>query len=257
MLQCGNSLVARRSERIKRVEAVGANMLMMASDGALATYVWVRQPFVEREGLWQAIDKATIRALDIVVALMLLLILLPTLLTIAAAIYVTDPGPVIFAHKRIGQGGQLFPCLKFRSMIVDADARLRDLLARDPLARAEWGRDHKLRNDPRITALGRFLRKSSIDELPQLWNVLRGEMSLVGPRPIVQAEIERYRGFFAHYVAVKPGMTGLWQISGRNDVSYNRRVALDVSYSRSRSFLFNLKILLMTTRVVCARSGSY
>ena len=151
----------------------------------------------------------------------------------------------------------LFKCLKFRSMLVDADRRLQELLAQDPVARAEWERDHKLRDDPRITALGSFLRRSSVDEIPQLFNVLRGEMSLVGPRPIVAAEVPRYRRYINHYCSVTPGITGLWQVSGRNDVSYRRRVALDVTYARSKSLLFDLKILAATVPAVLLRKGSY
>jgi lipopolysaccharide/colanic/teichoic acid biosynthesis glycosyltransferase len=179
------------------------------------------------------------------------------MLVVTALIMVTDPGPVIFGHQRIGRDGRLFRCLKFRSMVVDAQERLAELLSRDEQARAEWARDQKLKNDPRITKIGNFLRRSSLDELPQLFNVLRGDMSLVGPRPIVQGERPRYGRYIEAYHSVRPGITGLWQISGRNDVSYRRRVALDVAYSRSKSFTLDIKILMMTVPNVLLAKGSY
>ncbi|WP_294442423.1 sugar transferase [uncultured Sphingomonas sp.] len=195
--------------------------------------------------------------MDVVAALIALVFFLPLMLIIALLIYASDPGPVLFAHRRVGKGGRHFRCLKFRSMAVDAEARLAELLANDPAARAEWSRDHKLKRDPRITTVGSFLRKSSLDELPQLFNVLRGEMGLVGPRPIVDAEVDRYGRYFSHYCSVRPGITGLWQISGRNDVSYRRRVAFDVAYSRSRSALMDAKILALTIPSVVFARGSY
>jgi len=187
-----------------------------------------------------------IRFLDIAIALVALAFLAPLLLLVSLSVFVADPGPVLFRHRRIGKHGVPFFCLKFRSMAIDAEERLRDLLLRDPEARAEWERDHKLRNDPRIVGIGRFLRKSSLDELPQLLNVLAGEMSLVGPRPIVVAEIERYGRYFENYCAMRPGITGLWQICGRNDVSYRRRVALDVRLHSTFSLKTYFKILIMT-----------
>lgn len=200
---------------------------------------------------------AAIRCLDIVIAVAALLFLAPLLLAVAATIFLTDRGKPIFSHQRIGLNGRPFGCLKFRTMVVDAQPRLEALLATDPDARAEWARDQKLRKDPRVTALGRFYRKSSIDELPQLFNVLKGEMSIVGPRPIVHAERLRYGRYFADYCAVLPGITGVWQINGRNDVSYRRRIACDVLYARSRSFRFNVAIIAMTIPSVLMRDGSY
>ena len=197
------------------------------------------------------------RLMDLVLASMILLFLAPLMALVGLAVWLQDGGPVFFVQSRIGRHGVLFKCLKFRSMLVDADRRLQELLAQDPVARAEWERDHKLRDDPRITALGSFLRRSSVDEIPQLFNVLRGEMSLVGPRPIVAAEVPRYRRYINHYCSVTPGITGLWQVSGRNDVSYRRRVALDVTYARSKSLLFDLKILAATVPAVLLRKGSY
>ena len=198
-----------------------------------------------------------IRCIDLAVALIAIVVFFPLMLTIALATKLFDNGPVIFAHSRMGKHGHTFGCLKFRSMVVDADQRLRQHLQTHPAAAAEWARDHKLRNDPRITPLGRFLRKSSLDELPQLFNVLRGDMSLVGPRPIVAAEVERYGRYFSSYCSVRPGITGLWQVSGRNDVTYRRRVALDVTYSRTQSLQLYLWIIFRTVPTLLERRGVY
>ncbi len=203
------------------------------------------------------LTEGLIRLFDIVIALAALVALLPMMLITVLAIILTDRGPIIFAHTRIGRYGQTFKCYKFRSMRVNSAQLLRDLLQSDPIAREEWERDHKLRDDPRITPIGAFLRKSSIDELPQLFNVLSGEMSIVGPRPIVIDEVRRYGRYFKHYCSVRPGITGLWQVSGRNDVSYRRRVACDVVYTRSKSVGGNLKIIAATVPSVLMRSGSY
>jgi exopolysaccharide production protein ExoY len=202
-------------------------------------------------------DGRLVRFLDVMLASAALLFLAPLLLVISAIIYCFDPGPIFFKQKRVGFGGERFDCFKFRSMCIDAEARLEDLLACDPNARAEWARDQKLKCDPRITKIGYILRKSSLDELPQLFNVLLGEMSLVGPRPIVETEAPRYGRYIAHYCSVRPGITGLWQVSGRNDVEYRRRVAMDVIYSRSRSLPLNLRILVMTVPSVLLSRGTY
>jgi len=198
-----------------------------------------------------------VRALDLTIALSILIFTLPLLIVIAVLVRMQDGGRSLFAHERIGQNGRMFKCLKFRSMVLDADRRLSQLLESDPYARAEWDRDHKLKNDPRITRVGAFLRRSSLDELPQLFNVLRGDMSIVGPRPIVTAEISRYGRRFQHYCAVKPGITGLWQVSGRNDVAYRRRVAMDTVYARHKSLVWDIKLLLLTVPAVLFASGSY
>ncbi|WP_254602181.1 sugar transferase [Sphingomonas bacterium] len=194
--------------------------------------------------------------LDISASLALLLFLAPLLLLVAALVFITDPGPMIFGHRRIGQYGRQFRCFKFRSMVVDAEARLEELLSRDADARLEWERDHKLRSDPRITMIGNFLRRTSLDELPQLFNVLRGEMSLVGPRPIVEAEVRRYGRYFGYYKQVRPGITGLWQVSGRSNTSYRRRVALDVKFAKSQSVRLYVNILLKTVPSVLLAKGS-
>jgi lipopolysaccharide/colanic/teichoic acid biosynthesis glycosyltransferase len=195
--------------------------------------------------------------MNMVVALAALVFLLPLMLLIAITVYTHDGGPILFAHRRIGLNGRPFRCLKFRSMAVDAEQRLAALLASDPVARAEWAEDHKLRQDPRVTPLGAFLRKASLDELPQLLNVLRGDMSLVGPRPIVEAEVEKYGRRFRDYCAVKPGITGLWQVSGRNDTRYRTRVALDSVYARRRNLGLDAYIIVATVPAVLTRRGSY
>ncbi|WP_408590026.1 sugar transferase [Novosphingobium sp.] len=197
-----------------------------------------------------------IRALDLTIAAGLLILSLPLLVLIGFVIQVTSSGPIVFAHRRIGEGGRAFPCFKFRTMVTDADARLQALLQSDPVARDEWARTQKLRNDPRVTMVGLLLRRSSLDELPQLINILRGDMSLVGPRPIVEAEIPRYGRHFAQYCSVKPGVTGLWQVQRNADTSYRRRVAFDVAYTRSRSFWLNLKILALTLPSVLRGKGA-
>jgi lipopolysaccharide/colanic/teichoic acid biosynthesis glycosyltransferase len=196
------------------------------------------------------------RALDIIGAGVGLVLLAPFFLIVALMVR-ADGGPAFFAHQRVGRGGKLFGCLKFRSMVIDSQARLEALLANDPAARAEWEATRKLKNDPRITPIGRFLRSTSLDELPQLINVLLGEMSLVGPRPVQEAEIDRYYGASAaHYMAVRPGITGLWQVSGRSETSYESRVALDVAYVSRPSLLADLSILLRTPVAVLSRRGA-
>jgi Undecaprenyl-phosphate galactose phosphotransferase WbaP len=197
------------------------------------------------------------RALDVIGAGLGLVLLSPFFLVVALLVR-ADGGPAFFAHQRVGRGGKLFGCLKFRSMVIDSQARLEALLASDPAARAEWEATRKLKNDPRITRIGRFLRSTSLDELPQLINVLRGDMSLVGPRPVQEAEIDRYYGASAaHYMAVRPGITGLWQVSGRSETSYESRVALDVSYVSRPSMLADLSILLRTPVAVLSRRGAH
>jgi lipopolysaccharide/colanic/teichoic acid biosynthesis glycosyltransferase len=197
------------------------------------------------------------RIFDIVLSGAGILFLSPVMLLSALAIYLEDGGPILFSQPRLGFGGKVFRCFKFRSMCVDAESRLDALLQTSPTARAQWERDHKLKVDPRITAVGRLLRKSSLDELPQLLNVLKGDMTLVGPRPIIQAEVWRYGRRFRHYCAVKPGLTGLWQVSGRSDATYRSRVAMDVVYSKKRGPLLDIKILAATIPAVISSRGSY
>lgn len=196
------------------------------------------------------------RGIDVAGALALGVVFSPLIALVICALKL-DGGPVLFAHYRVGRDGRRFRVYKFRSMVVDAQTALEELLARHPELRAEWERDHKLRNDPRVTRLGRFLRKTSLDELPQLLNVLKGEMSLVGPRPIEEAELSRYGRAVRHYLASKPGITGLWQVSGRNDTDYGRRVAMDRYYAEKGSVLLDLGILARTVLVVLGRRGAY
>lgn len=192
-----------------------------------------------------------LRLMDIAAASAALIFFLPTLLLIAGAVRLQDGGPVLFRQSRIGRDGRMFRCLKFRSMAPDAEARLAQL------ADQEWAERRKLRRDPRVTPLGRWLRLSSLDELPQLINVLAGDMSLVGPRPIVADERMMYGRRFAAYCAVRPGLTGLWQVSGRNDVSYPRRVAMDVWLSRNMTIRTYLILVARTLPAVLARKGAY
>lgn len=203
------------------------------------------------------IRPAVKRAFDIVAAGALLVALAVPMLVLALLVR-ADGGPVLFSHARVGLGGRMFGCLKFRSMLPDAEARLAALLAADEGARAEWAATRKLKRDPRVTAVGRFLRATSLDELPQLINVLRGDMSLVGPRPVQAIELITYYGAAAgHYQAVRPGITGPWQVSGRNETSYDRRVALDVAYVTRPSLIEDLRILLRTPAAVLLRRGAY
>lgn len=196
------------------------------------------------------------RTTDIVIVLAAALFLLPVLIPIALIIRLSDNGPVLFRHKRVGRDGKEFMLYKFRSMVPDASERLEHLLQTDPAARAEWMATQKLENDPRITPIGDFLRKSSLDELPQLLNIFKGQMSVVGPRPIVEGEIEKYGEFFSYYSSVRPGLTGLWQVSGRSETTYETRVALDVAYVKARSFFMDIKIILMTFPAVLRRAGA-
>jgi Undecaprenyl-phosphate galactose phosphotransferase WbaP len=196
------------------------------------------------------------RIVDVLGAIVLGLVFSPLILTILFLMRKSG-GTVIYRHRRVGSGGQMFSCLKFRTMVPNADQVLRDLLESDSDLRAEWIRDHKLRHDPRVTRLGRFLRRTSLDELPQLVNVLRGEMSLVGPRPVVREELLRYGRNVGTYLAVKPGITGLWQVTGRNDTDYRRRVVLDTYYVRNQNLVLDLYILVKTTGVVLGGNGAY
>ena len=181
----------------------------------------------------------------------------PILIFIAIWIYIDSPGPVIFKHTRIGKNGKKFPCYKFRSMCIDAKEKLAELLENDPVAKAEWERDFKLKNDPRITKSGAFFRRTSLDELPQIFNVLKGDMSLVGPRPVIEEELERYGEYVNDYLMVKPGITGMWQINGRNDTSYAERVCMDSWYVRNWSIWIDNLILWRTLKSVIRCKGAY
>ncbi|MEP1765216.1 MAG: sugar transferase [Sulfitobacter sp.] len=194
------------------------------------------------------------RVFDLVLAVILLPILTPVVALLYLVVRV-DGGPGFFGHSRVGRNGKSFKCWKVRTMVTDAQERLESLLENDPVARAEWERDRKLTNDPRITKLGDFLRKTSLDELPQIFNVLRGEMSLVGPRPVTESELDMYGARKVGYLKMRPGITGLWQVSGRNDVSYDERVELDWNYSLKATLAMDVSILFKTVNAVTGRTG--
>lgn len=196
------------------------------------------------------------RTFDIFGSFVLMIFLSPVLLTLMYLVS-RDGGSPIYSHQRIGRSGKKFGCLKFRSMIKNSQQVLDQLLASDPAAKEEWDKDFKLKNDPRITKVGHFIRKTSLDELPQLWNVFKGEMSLVGPRPIIDSELERYESNVEYYLMAKPGMTGLWQVSGRNDVDYSERVYFDAWYVKNWSLWNDIAILFKTINVVLKRDGAY
>jgi Undecaprenyl-phosphate galactose phosphotransferase WbaP len=197
------------------------------------------------------------RFFDIFCAVLLLFAALPVLVCIAIAIWMESGGPVLFGHLRVGRGNRHFRLWKFRTMVLDAEETLRRHLRANPALAHEWARTHKLKKDPRVTRMGRFLRRTSLDELPQLVNVLRGDMSMVGPRPIVQEEIGKYGRGFILYQQVRPGLTGLWQVSGRNDTNYRRRVELDCEYIRCWSLGQDVVLLLKTVPVVLVGKGAY
>ena len=210
-----------------------------------------------RNNLARCYNRITKKIFDMVVSLLGLIVIVPVGIIISICIYITSPGPVIFAHRRVGRHGREFPCYKFRTMVMNSKDVLEKHLSENPEALEEWVRDFKLKDDPRVTRIGEFLRKTSLDELPQLLNVLKGEMSLVGPRPIVQEEVERYGDYINDYYLVSPGITGMWQISGRNDVSYDNRVQMDSWYVRNWSIWIDIVYLLKTVKVVLDRKGAY
>jgi len=220
---------------------------------------WRREPFEVEPGSvvrTAVLGHAVKRVFDIVAAVIGIVVLSPVLIVIATLVR-RDGGPAVYGHMRIGRHGKKFRCLKFRSMVVNSEQVLKDLLASDPDARAEWEREFKLKNDVRVTRIGQFLRRTSLDELPQLWNVLRGEMSFVGPRPIIDQELERYGEAGKYYLMAIPGITGLWQVSGRSDIDYATRVSLDVSYVKNWTFRKDIGILFKTFFVVIRGSGAY
>ena len=197
------------------------------------------------------------RGVDLLLVFLCLPVLLLMIASIALVIRVTSPGPIFFSHRRIRRHGRFFSMWKFRTMCVNSAEVLENYLDSNPMARAEWRKHHKLRYDPRVTRVGEFLRRTSLDELPQIWNVLTGSMSLVGPRPIVAAEVEKYGEFFADYCLVKPGVTGLWQVSGRSRISYPERVQLDRQYAHHWSLISDLRILCRTLSSVANQDGAY
>lgn len=216
------------------------------------------EPYVLEWRDWprQPVGGIAKRLFDLFVASGVVVFIAPLLLVLLIAVHLQDGGPPLYGHRRIGLGGRPFKCLKFRTMVTDSDAALTKVLTTDPAAAREWAANRKLAVDPRVTRLGRFLRRSSLDELPQVFNVLRGEMSLVGPRPVVFEELVRYDLAKVHYLRARPGITGLWQVSGRSNTSYSRRVELDKSYVLRWSFLSDVSIMLRTVPALASRSGA-
>lgn len=216
---------------------------------------WMRPDVLQSHA--SLLSLALKRCVDLILSAILLLFLAP-LLPVLALVVRLDGGPAFYRHTRVGCDNLPFGCLKFRTMAASADKMLAQHLAANPVAAAEWASNRKLTKDPRITRVGAILRSTSLDELPQLINVMRGEMSLVGPRPVVQEELEEHYGVAGRsaYAAVRPGITGLWQVSGRNGTSYQERVRMDVDYAATRSFLLDLKILLRTIPAVLSRRGA-
>ena len=199
------------------------------------------------------------RSFDIGFSIVALFITFPIILVVGALIKLTDGGKVFYTQERVGKDGKLFRIIKFRSMYMDAEKKLEEILEKDPKAKEEWEKFHKLKNDPRITPIGKFIRKTSLDELPQFINVLKGEMSIVGPRPVTKEEIEKFYKDKANLIlSVKPGVTGYWQVEGRSDVDdYEERVKMDEWYVRKKNFLLDLKIILKTIKVIFTGKGAY
>jgi exopolysaccharide production protein ExoY len=197
------------------------------------------------------------RLIDIILSVSGIVLLAPLLIICFVATVATSRGPALFRHRRVGFKGKYFDCLKFRTMVQDAPERLRQLIESDPVAAAEWATNRKLRHDPRVTAIGTILRKSSLDELPQLFNVLKGDMSIVGPRPITDEELIRYSSAINAYLACRPGITGLWQVSGRSTTTYDKRIACDTFYARNWSMSLDAKILIVTIPAVLISDCAY
>lgn len=235
--------------KISKTPMINGELISSVHHKGMAFYV--------KNNLLSVVDQFLKRAFDYMMAAALIILFAPILLFLYIVVYVSTKGHPLFTHERLGYEGKKFNVWKFRTMHLDAQERLEALLDECEPCREEWSKDFKLKNDPRITKIGSFLRKTSLDELPQLINVIKGEMSLVGPRPIVNAEIEKYGEFYHYFTAAKPGITGLWQVSGRNDIDYDERVQLDVWYVRNWSIELDLEILIKTAIVVLGRNGSY
>ena len=206
--------------------------------------------------LERVMPRAIKRSFDVFFSFFCLIILSPIFIILYALVKL-DGGPAFYGHERIGRNGEKFKCLKFRSMAVNSQELLEQLLNADPKVREEWETTFKLKDDPRVTAIGNFLRKTSLDELPQIINILKGEMSTVGPRPVTQQELPMYEKFLPYYLISKPGLTGLWQVSGRSDVDYDTRVKMDTDYVMNWSFIKDMIIILKTVKVVLKRDGAY
>ena len=264
-----SALTMRRRERAgsgqawQTISSSGTNTRGLALDGRFKDDRFKDDPRTAQSVGWSGETSTSIvggfvkRWFDVLGAVGAILMLLPLFCLIALAIKLWDRGPVFYRHRRVGLNGTAFDCLKFRSMVINADEVLKRHLATDRDAAREWEKTRKLKRDPRITPLGSSMRKTSIDELPQLFNILKGEMSFVGPRPIVTAEVPKYGDCIDHYLRARPGLTGPWQVSGRNDVDYATRVALDRQYVEAWSFGRDLTIIAKTARVVVTARGCY
>jgi undecaprenyl-phosphate galactose phosphotransferase len=235
--------------RISRLPLINSEFFSSINHKGMALYV--------KNKLLHPGERAIKSVFDKVLSVILFILFLPLLLILYVIVYISSKGDPIYKQKRVGEGGRRFNIYKFRTMRVDADKMLEEILENDPVKKAEWEKEFKLKEDPRITKVGKFLRRTSLDELPQLFNVFQGKMSLVGPRPIIEDEIPKYGEYFDYFTAVKPGITGLWQVSGRNDIPYDERVRLDVWYVRNWSMELDIMILVKTAAIVLMRKGSY
>lgn len=253
-----SDLIYRAQSLVKQVDVV-PNLVAVPMSNVTAESFFDAKIMVLhiRNNLASPWNQLLKRIFDIVATICGGILISPILLAIAIWVYHDSPGPVIFKQRRVGENGKEFNCYKFRSMCVNSQKILEYLLATDSAAKMEWDKEFKLKEDPRITKSGAFLRKTSLDELPQLWNVLKGDMSLVGPRPIVRGEIPRYGVFFKEYTMVRPGITGIWQTSGRNNIDYPERVQMDNWYVHNWSIWLDLVLLWRTARVVAAGDGAY
>lgn len=231
--------------KIDRLETMASNATVVEDKSILIGNT------LPKANIYRAIGKRSFDLLFICAISPLVLPVIAGLAVVAAC----DGSNPFFGHKRVGRGGREFRCWKIRSMVPDAEKKLRVYLEKNPRAKAEWDANFKLNDDPRITRIGNFLRRSSLDELPQLWNILKGEMSVVGPRPVTKKELELYGPSVREYHALRPGLTGPWQVGGRNDLSYNERVTLDVKYARRHNFWGDVKIILGTVKAVLAKTG--
>lgn len=235
--------------KISRIPIINGELISSIYHKGMAFYI--------KNNLLSVVDRTTKIIFDYILSILLITLFIPILFLLFVVVTIDTKGSPLFTHRRLGQRGEEFNVWKFRTMYVDAHERLENILETCEESKSEWEKNFKLKNDPRVTPIGRFLRKTSLDELPQLINVLKGEMSLVGPRPIIKDEVAKYGDFYDYFTAVKPGITGLWQVSGRNDINYEERVQLDVWYVRNWSIQLDLEILIKTVLVVLMRKGSY
>lgn len=253
-----NMMVNHIQRHVRKVIVLPKMTKLSVINGVLISSIHHKgMAFYIKNNLLSPMDQMIKRGFDLLVSFFGLILLSPLLIWLYSIVYKATRGHPFFSHERIGFGGRKFKVYKFRTMYLDADERLELLLESSVESKEEWEKDFKLKNDPRVTKIGAFLRKTSLDELPQLINVLKGEMSLVGPRPIIEAEVEKYGEYFEYFTAVRPGITGLWQVSGRNDIEYDERVQLDVWYVRNWSIELDIQILIKTVLVVLGRKGSY